>query len=179
MPGNAPPAKVELAAEQARQRCPPPNNGPTPKRKSSTDAPIRYASGEITVAGGDIASGGFGVPWGHTRSFASRQSVNETIGQGFCWKVQEWSYLLVQVNGSVIIQGGPNSSLWFTPQTAGMKPIGDLSFTPQLGVKQTLTFDSVSNVYRLFDLDGSVTVYDGFTGRFSARPIRLLAIRLR
>jgi hypothetical protein len=31
---------------------------------------------------GNIESDGFGIPWGHARSFASRQSHNESAGRG-------------------------------------------------------------------------------------------------
>src|SRR5579863_345577 len=157
--GHCPPQKPNHGPNNPPQPGSPPSKGPQPKRKTSSSAPIRYASGEINVAATDVASGGYGVPWGHTRSFASRQSVNETIGQGFCWKVQEWSYLIAQLGGSVIIQGRPNSSLWFAPQANGM-------YAPLLGIKQTLAFDSVNDVYRLTHLDGTVTVYDGFSGAF-------------
>jgi len=40
-------------------------------------APIRYSTGEVVVRSVDLAATGFGIPWGHTRGFASRQSQNE------------------------------------------------------------------------------------------------------
>ena len=34
--------------------------------------PVRYSNGEISVVQADLDSDGFGLPWGHTRSFASQ-----------------------------------------------------------------------------------------------------------
>ena len=113
--GGCPPGTTATITDAGSHGCAPPATA-----SPSSGSPVRYATGEIGIAATDIVSNGFGIPWGHTRSFASVQSVNETLGQGFCWKVSEWSYLIVNgFDGSVVIQGGPNSSLWFTLSNAG------------------------------------------------------------
>ena len=50
------------------------------KHPQCSDKPIRYASGEIDLKTVDLLAGGFGVPWGHTRSFASQLSGNTDVG---------------------------------------------------------------------------------------------------
>src|SRR5438309_9390450 len=125
----------------------------------TSEEPVRYATGEVVIKAVDIQSGGFGLPWGHTRSFANLQSVNETLGQGFCWKVKEWRYLIVHTDGSVVVQGGPNTSLWFNQPSPGF-------FVPQFTSKQTLVHDAANAVYKLTELNGTVTQFDDTTGAF-------------
>ena len=132
-----------------------------PQAPAFSVEPIRYATGEMQITGTDISTNGFGLTWGHTRSFSSRQSVNETIGNGFNWKVQEWPYLISQADGTAIIQGAPNTSLWFNK--SGQNYQGDL------GIKQTLTLDNVRQVYRLTEVSGEYTEFDSVTGMFKRR----------
>ena len=123
-----------------------------------SSAPVRYSSGEIRLTSTDIASGGFGMSWGHTRGFASRMSFTQTVGQGYNWQVAQWAYLVVKDNGTVVVQGEPNSAIWFDKV--------DNVYQPRYGLKQTLVLDTVENRYRLTNLDGSVTEFDAFTGMF-------------
>ena len=62
-------------------------------------APVRYANGEVAVVSNDLEAGGFGLPWGHTRSFASRLTKfdSDQLGQGWNWLVQEWPYLIADL----------------------------------------------------------------------------------
>ena len=65
-----------------------------PKAPGASGGPIRYGTGEIVLSATDLSTGGFGFPWGHTRSFASRLSQPTNVGNGFNWQVQEWPYLV-------------------------------------------------------------------------------------
>jgi hypothetical protein len=120
-------------------------------------APVRYATGELSLSADDITSSGFGVPWGHTRSFASRQSHNESIGNGLNWHVEQWSFL-VETDEKAVIQGRANSPLWFSKT--------DGNYVGDFDIKQTLIHDAQAEVHRLYDLDGSYTEFDDFTGMF-------------
>ena len=124
-------------------------------------APVRYATGELSLAAADIASDGFGVRWGHTRSFASRMSVSETGGNGFNWQVQEWPYLVMQYSGTVTAFIGPNSAVWF--DKAGS------DYVARFGIRMSLTLDDAASRYRLTDSNGTVTEYDSLTGMFRRR----------
>jgi hypothetical protein len=75
--------------------------------------PVRYSSGELSLEYDDISAGGFGVPWGHTRSFANRLSENESVGQGFNWQVHQWPCAVADDDGNVTIVGRANGTLWF------------------------------------------------------------------
>jgi RHS repeat-associated protein len=124
-------------------------------------APIRYASGELALTKVDLTADGFGLPWGHTRSFASRQSRSETIGNGFNWQVQEWPYLVIDRDGSVVVQGRPNEALWF-------EKIGD-RYAAEFNAPQVMVLDASAQRYKLYERDGSVTEFDAGTGVFCRR----------
>jgi hypothetical protein len=62
-----------------------------PKTRKSSRSPIRYGTGEIVLTASDLGAGGFGVPWGHTRSFASRLTAPTNVGNGTNWQIQEWT----------------------------------------------------------------------------------------
>ena len=121
-------------------------------------APVRYSTGEIALSAVDLESQGFSVPWGHVRSFTSRTSISHTMGNGFNWQVEQWPFLVRDWDGSVVVQGRANEALWFD-KVAG-------TFVPAFSVKQTLILDESAEVYRLYDLDGSVTEFDDHTGMF-------------
>jgi hypothetical protein len=59
----------------------------------------------------DPQAGGFGVPWGHTRSFASRLTQSTNLGNGVNWQIQQWTYLVVQDSGTVVVMGDANAVL--------------------------------------------------------------------
>jgi len=134
--------------------CPP----PPPAGACFSCNPVRYATGEIQVIATDLEAEGFGVPWGHTRSFANRLTENTLAGNGFNWQVREWPYLVVQDSGSVAVMGQANFVLWFDPASNG--------YVPRFSVRQSLLFDAANNVFDLVDLDGSVMQFNGTTGAF-------------
>jgi len=106
----------------------------------------------------DIGSDGYGVPWGHRRSFASRLSVNDTFGNGFNWQVEEWPYLVTDFDGNAVVQGRANTSFWFDK-------VGD-DFVGKFDIKQTLVHDETARVYRFYNLDGSYIEFGDFTRMF-------------
>lgn len=138
----------------------------TPPYRSS--APVTYGTGEFDYSVTDLSVKGYGVPWGHTRSFRPRLTHSETIGQGYNWQVKEWPFLVQGPSGlvgteitQVVIQGTSNSSYWFDKV--------DGEWVPRFNVKSSLEHDTVNDVYRLTDLKGNITEFDDFTGMFSRR----------
>ena len=149
--------------------CNPPNNqqggGCTGRTCSNpmrvSENPGRYSSGEIIVRSRDLEVGGYGVPWGHTRTFQSRLTNNETIGNGFNWNVEEWPYLIVDYYGTVTVMGRASGSLWFDKV--------DGAYVPRFSTKHVLELDSEAGLYRLSAPDGTITEFDDFTGMFRKR----------
>ena len=125
-------------------------SGSGPGCPTCSAAPIRYATGEIVLNVSDLETGGFGIPWGQTRSYANRLSNSYNFGNGYNWLVAEWTYLSIQPDpGTVAVMGIPTQTLWFDQ-------VGN-DYVPRFSVRQTLQFDPVDYVYRLYDLDGGVT----------------------
>ncbi len=88
----------------------------------------------------------------------NRQSVSETLGNGFNWQVTQWPYLVIDADGTVCAQGRPDGALWFTPD-------GD-DYTTAFDVRVVLQKDADAGVYRLTDRDGTVTEFVLQTGAF-------------
>lgn len=122
-----------------------------PRTALFSEAPIRFATGELLVESIDLAADGYGVPWGHRRSFSSRLQQKTNIGSGFNWQVKEWTYLAFQDDGTIVVMGLPHQALWF--DHAGS------TFVPRFGVKFSLALDEAASVYRLNHPDGSITEY--------------------
>ena len=127
---GAPPGRTVLN-RAARPTRPPPDwaAAGTARPPVFSAAPVRYANGEVSVVSNDLEAWGFGLPWGHTRSFASRLTKfdSDNLGQGYNWLVQEWPYLIADLTGSVVVQGEPNTACWFD-LVAGQ-------YTPRFNVK--------------------------------------------
>lgn len=63
------------------------------------------------------------MPWGHTRSFASRLSHNELLANGANWQVEQWPYLVHDFpNSRVVVMGRANTYLWFD-EANGQVPV--------------------------------------------------------
>jgi RHS repeat-associated protein len=109
----------------------------------------------------DFSSVGFGVPWGHTRSFASQLTATTNAGNGNNWQIAEWPYLAFPSSTTVVVMGRANGTLWFDL-------VGG-AYAPRFGVRLSLLLDTVNNVYRLVDLDGTVSVFGAASGAFQGR----------
>ena len=90
--------------------CGCPCKGPAiPQANKVSETSVRYGTGEVVLQADDLHAGGFGLPWGHTRSFASRLSCDADTGNGVNWQVAQWSYLVQQDDGSVVVMGSANN----------------------------------------------------------------------
>ena len=129
-----------------------------------SSAPVRYATGEVVSGAKDLTADGFEVPWGHTRTFASRLSGNVNMGNGYNWQIKEWLYLNLYSSGSgnvAIIMGEALEALWFDKSGS--------NYVPRYGVTQTLQLDSAAERYRLVGLDGTKSEFSSVTGQFFKR----------
>jgi hypothetical protein len=130
-----------------------------PAPPQCSQRPVRYATGEVVHYATDLTASGFGVPWGHRRSFAGQLGQSANPGNGVNWLAQQWPFLLIQDSGSVAVLGDAYRFLWFDPS-------GPAAFNPRFSIRQTLILDTANRVYRLYDVDGSVTTFDAATGNF-------------
>ena len=74
---------------------------------------MRYFNGELRLFENDLAAGGFGLDWGHTRQYSNRLSTDFDFGNGYNWLVTQWSQAVHGTNGSVSIMRGTGKALWF------------------------------------------------------------------
>ena len=124
--------------------------------------PVRYASGELKLHATDLQSTGFGLSWGHTRSFANRLGLNHNAGNGINWIVNQLPYLqeaTFEGSAYVVLMGNPSGGRWFLEQPSDV-------YVAMFGNKELLTLDRVANVYRRQNPDGSITEFHALTGEF-------------
>jgi hypothetical protein len=114
---------------------------------------------EVQVVNQDLAISGFGVPWGHTRSY-SNQLTNQADGtNGNSWRVKEWPYVVeVTVSGTTatevcVVNGTIYDALWFD--------LVGTTYGARFYVQDTLVHDTANQQYIHTDTLGRVTTsYD-------------------
>ncbi len=124
--------------------------------------PIRYSTGEIGYEAKDLTADGFGIPWGHTRTFSNRHSLIASNGNGCNWLVQQWPYVRVEQNGDVGVLAGTFGSTWFSKSAGG-------GYAGDFGTRRSLSYDSVEDIYTFHEIDGTTTTFDGHSGLFRKR----------
>ena len=93
------------------QECPPDGNSP---------GPVRYGSGQMIHVENDLAADAFGMPWGHTRSYANvliGSGGNGTSWNGNRWYVRQMKLLRFSPGDpptQVIVEDGATSSQYFS-----------------------------------------------------------------
>jgi len=114
---------------------------------SFSSDPVRYSNGEVKMMNTDLSSRGFGVPWGHTRSY-SNQLTNQTGGaNGNSWRVAEWPYLVEASPTSVcVVAGTIYDAVWFD--------LVQGNYVPRFGVSSTLVHDIANQQYIYTDARG-------------------------
>jgi hypothetical protein len=95
--------------------CECPRSTPGP---AASNHPIRYNNGELLYSATDLAVGGFGSPWGHTRFYSNRLDFSQDMGQGFNWLVEQWPYL-VNDGDTIIMMKGQSERVWFDESGGG------------------------------------------------------------
>lgn len=114
-------------------------------------APVRYSSGEINLSVSDLSSSGFGMPWGHTRSYGNRLGITSNGENGNHWFVEQIPTMVFE-GSTVGVVGTVPEALWFNPSGGG--------YTPQFAIKNTLQFDESSSQYILMCANGQQTVFN-------------------
>ena len=118
---------------------------------------MKYSTGEVAIESRDISTGGFGFPWGHSRSFASQLNFNFEGGNGFNWLVAEWPYLVFSGKETIVSMGDALGTVWFDK-------VGS-EYVARQNVRQWLSYDASSDVFTVRDVAGNAAEYLGQTGR--------------
>jgi RHS repeat-associated protein len=139
--------------------CPPPNKGSGSGSGGgggggggfSAD-PVRYATGEVKIAVQDLSSGGFGAPWGHTRSYSNQLSSQTGGNNGNSWTVGEWPYIVAAGAGAMcVVTGTIYDAAWFDV-------VGG-SYVPRFYMQCGLAHDTANQQFIYTDARGYVTKF--------------------
>lgn len=124
--------------------------------------PVRYSNGEVQVISADVTNQGFGVPWGHTRSY-SNQLTDQAVGtNGNSWQVAEWPYVVESdvVAGVAqtvcVVAGTIYEAVWFGLVSG--------SYQPQFAVVGALVHDPVGHQYLYTNAQGYVWKFYDYSG---------------
>ncbi len=92
--------------------------------------PIYYGFGEVRLHVVDLMSFGYDGPWGHTRTYSNRLSVDAEMGNGVNWLVAQWPKLADAGSNTYVLVFNANNSVSFT--------ISGSTGTPKNGARYTL-----------------------------------------
>jgi RHS repeat-associated protein len=135
-------------------------------------APVRYFNGELQLRSKDVASNGFGIPWGHTRIYSNRLSNSFDFGNGFNWLVLEWPRLVLlksdttggKTGCTVVWLRGTRNAIWFDEFTDGSNPT---YWRARYGAKHQLQYFAKEKLFRIATANGHVWEFYDFTSPFS------------
>jgi hypothetical protein len=116
--------------------------------------PVRYANGEIHLEAADLAAAGFGLSWGHRRSYSNRLSHHGEIGQGFGWLMSHWPYLIQKTGGAIVFVEDNHAAVWFDSSMG--------SYTARHGAQHTLTHNMMAQEFTLTKPSGEVYKFKDF-----------------
>ncbi|MBN8624754.1 MAG: RHS repeat protein, partial [Planctomycetes bacterium] len=127
----------------------------------TSGGPVRYANGEIQMSVTDVNSPGFGMVWGHQRTYCNQlrvggQPTSVDYGNGYNWMFRQSAYLVdLNGNGSEIqVVISPRLSYWF-------ELVGG-EYVAAFGALQTLTQLPSQGKFQLTQPDGNVWVFFDF-----------------
>ena len=124
--------------------------------------PVRYFDGEIRLISRDLSSAGFGLPWGHTRSYSNRVTVPGEGVNGNSWFVRELPYLVADGSGNIAVVSLINDTRWFDHSSG--------TYTGRYYLKETLTHDSGAGLFILQGAQGpKMKFYDFAHGTAAMR----------
>lgn len=128
-----------------------------PNSENTSSDPVRYASGQLVYAETDLSSNGFGLPWGHTRSYG-----NLLLGTGVNgkqWAVWQFSRLLFNVGytgDNIAVFRGATSNLWFAPD-------GSEGYLGRFAIRYQLARDTVNHTFVLTSRTGMQQIFNDET----------------
>jgi hypothetical protein len=149
----------------------------------STEAPVRYADGVVTIAQTDLHSDGFGFPWGQTRSWSNgpghpeytiyqEDNGTDSSSTGFWFTEPNYSANSDNGNGWVdtytphlIEEDGSTANTLIYIANGNISYYYDLvngAYQERLGDGSQLNHNSGNDTYTLLDTQGDQIVLDGF-----------------
>ena len=143
--------------------CPPGSGGSGSGSGSGgfSSNPVRYANGEVKIVAEDLSSNGFGVPWGHTRSYSNQLTTQAGGNNGNSWCVGEWPYIVPSGASSVcVVIGTIYDAVWFDLVSG--------NYVPRFYVQCSLVHDTVNQQFIYTDALGYITKFYDYSGGIPA-----------
>jgi RHS repeat-associated protein len=119
-------------------------------------APVRYFDGVVQLSNTDLSSGGFGTPWGQTRSWTNGPGYAARGDNGVGWVDTQKPYLL-PVNGTTTLAAISNGT------TAEYFDLVSGVYQPRFFDQSTLAYDGGNDQYILTDELGDQLRFAGFS----------------
>ncbi len=117
---------------------------------------MRYGDGEVRFITTDLSSDGFGVPWGHTRSYSNRLSNQDAGANGNSWFVAQLPQLAQPDSSTLCLVGIIQEALWFDLVSG--------SWVARFFVQDTLVQDTTNHLLIYTDVHtGRVIKFFDFT----------------
>jgi RHS repeat-associated protein len=124
---------------------------------SYSQAGVRYADGDLRLASTDLASAGFGIKWGFTRSWNNLYAPNSFSGFGMV--VPQLPFLIQIANGNgtiVAVTSGTNARYF---------DLVGSTYVPHFFLQDTLSYNAGANEFLLTDTMGDkIRFYDFSAG---------------
>ncbi len=117
---------------------------------------MRYADGEVRLITSDVSSQGFGVPWGHTRSYSNKLTAQDTGVNGNSWFVAELPQLAQPTSTTLCLVSVVQEALWFDLVSG--------SWVARYFVQDTLAHDATNHLLIYTEVaTGRVTKFFDFS----------------
>jgi hypothetical protein len=129
----------------------------------SSPSLIRYFDGVVLIAETDLSSGGFGTPWGQTRSWSNHLGYSFGSSNGYGWVDTQLPYLLQAETGdntTIIEMSNANDSRYFDLVNGNYR--GRFFDQSTLVLRSTPT--TSGHEFDLTDSSGDVIRFDDFSG---------------
>ena len=106
-----------------------------------TGNPVHIHHGEVRLAAEELSSGGYGLAWGHSRSYMNRLPESMDFGNGYNWLVPEWPHIEEESAGTLVVEFTPDKTYWFD--------VDGQDFVGRYGIDASLSHDAESDLYTL------------------------------
>jgi hypothetical protein len=102
----------------------------------------------------DLWADGFGLGWGHKRTFGNRLVQSWDRGNGWNWFIENWPYFVSSpyAGTSLAMLGDINDVFWFAQNVDG-------TYATLYGRLEVLTHDVANGVFNLLSPDGTVATF--------------------
>ncbi len=134
------------------------SQGANPMQYAFSPAGVRYADGTIQLTNPDLASAGFGNPWGQTRTWSNNPGYYGANLTGTGWNVSQMPFLQSQP-GSVVALVGSGVNAYMFQLSNGV-------YLPEDFQQNSLVDNTTTDTFTFTEDDGKVLAFYDCLPRF-------------